>query len=194
MVKLLRETRSSFMGLIDSDRKFFKVRTSDSLRVQMRIGEVSITTDKNLLLCLQCGECTGSCPLFITAPEKYNPRRIVERLVLEGVKPYDLAWLCLTCYECLERCPAGVSIAEMMERIKNEASEKGEISETAKQVLNNLLQTGREVKITKSELLRREQLGLEPMPTTMDEEIIKLLEITGLKNLLSEGKNLGREN
>lgn len=154
----------------------------------MRIGEISTTIDKKFLVCSQCGECTGSCPLFITAPEKYNPRRIIGRLILGGAKQYDLAWLCLTCYDCLERCPAGVSVAEIMEKIKNEASKKGEIPETSKEIANNLLRTGREVTITKSMLKRREQLGLAPISTFTDKEVIKLLEVTGFKEMI-----LGKE-
>lgn len=154
----------------------------------MRIGKTSIKVDKKSLLCFQCGECTGSCPLFIIAPERYNPRRIIGRIILGGVKPYDLAWLCLTCYECLERCPVGVSIAEIMEKIKNEASKNGEIPEAAKQIAKNLLQTGREVRSTRSILKKRENLGLTPIPTSTDEEIIKLLEITGFKDVISRGR------
>jgi len=148
------------------------------------MGEAKLDLNKELLVCLQCGECSGSCPLFITAPEKYNPRMIVERYLLLGVKPYDASWLCLTCYECHERCPMGVSITHFMEEMRNESSRSGYIPSGARELAANLLRTGMEVEVTKMMLRKRLALGLNPIPEGINEEVAKLLEITGFKDIL----------
>lgn len=145
------------------------------------------------LACFQCGECSGSCPLFIVKPEKYNPRRILWKLVFERDTPCDVAWLCLTCYECLERCPANVSIAELMMELKNEASRKGEIPRTAMEVAENLLHTGKAVPVTKSIMRRREELGLNPVSDSPNQEVIDLLEAVGFKKMVDGWKHEGRK-
>jgi len=61
-------------------------------------------------LCLDCGKCTGSCPVTRVDPT-YSPRGTIER-VLAG-RPTELIhdphlWACLTCRLCTTRCPSGV--------------------------------------------------------------------------------------
>ena len=60
--------------------------------------------------CLDCGKCTGSCPVS-RIDVTYSPRATIER-VLAG-RPEDLInnnhlWSCLTCGLCTIRCPSGV--------------------------------------------------------------------------------------
>lgn len=148
---------------------------------------------RKALACFQCGECAGSCPLFIVAPEKYNPRTILWKLVFSGDKPSDAAWLCLTCYECFERCPAGVSITELMMELKNEASRKGEIPATAMEVAEELLHTGKAVPLTKSIIRRREKLGLKSIFDSPNQEVIDLLEAVGFKKMVDGWKHEGRK-
>lgn len=159
----------------------------------MRITDASGKADKEFSMCFQCGECASSCPVFMTASDKYNPRSIVGNLVVAGVRPHDLAWLCLNCYECLERCPSGTSVAELMTKMKSEASETGNIPEGTREVLNNLVETGKEVRITQSALLKRQKLGLEPVAAFDPGETLKLLEVTGLRKLLSKRLKHGNE-
>ncbi|MFQ6101516.1 MAG: (Fe-S)-binding protein [Anaerolineae bacterium] len=60
--------------------------------------------------CLDCGKCTGSCPVS-RVNVTYSPRSTIER-VLAG-RPQDLMdnrhlWSCLTCRMCTTRCPSDV--------------------------------------------------------------------------------------
>ncbi|MDH5704310.1 MAG: 4Fe-4S dicluster domain-containing protein [Aigarchaeota archaeon] len=148
---------------------------------------------RKALACFQCGECAGSCPLFIVAPQKYNPRRILWKLAFSGEKPHDVPWLCLTCYECFERCPADVSMTELMVELKNEASRKGEIPVTAMEVAERLLHTGKAVPVTKSIMRTREELGLKSIPDSPNQEVIELLEAVGFKKMVDEWKHEGRK-
>jgi heterodisulfide reductase subunit D len=62
------------------------------------------------IYCLDCGKCTGSCPVA-RVDVTYSPRATIER-VLAG-RPEDLIndrhlWSCLTCGLCTSRCPSNV--------------------------------------------------------------------------------------
>lgn len=62
------------------------------------------------IYCLDCGKCTGSCPVS-RVDVTYSPRSTIER-VLAG-RPEDLInnrhlWSCLTCGLCTTRCPSNV--------------------------------------------------------------------------------------
>lgn len=75
-----------------------------------------------LRLCLQCGLCSGVCPMariFAAYESPVYPRNILT-LALEG--ELDLAdlslWFCLTCDTCSRRCPAGVNFRDFMEGLR----------------------------------------------------------------------------
>ncbi len=72
--------------------------------------------------CIQCGTCSGTCPLAIYMD--YTPRRIIQ-LVREGFREDVLAsktiWLCASCYACTVECPQQVKITDVMYSLKREA-------------------------------------------------------------------------
>ena len=67
-------------------------------------------------ICLQCGVCAASCPIF-KFNEALNPRIILRSAVL-GLTNRTLysnsIWLCAACYSCTERCPHGVQPTEVI--------------------------------------------------------------------------------
>ena len=76
--------------------------------------------------CIQCGTCSGACPMSVHMD--LTPRRIIaltraglERDVLESATP----WLCASCYECQVRCPRGIKVTDVMYALKRRAIEKG---------------------------------------------------------------------
>jgi quinone-modifying oxidoreductase subunit QmoC len=76
--------------------------------------------------CIQCGTCSGACPLSVHMD--LTPRRIIaltraglERDVLESATP----WLCASCYECQVRCPREIKVTDVMYALKRRAIEKG---------------------------------------------------------------------
>ncbi|MGC9334429.1 MAG: (Fe-S)-binding protein, partial [Anaerolineae bacterium] len=74
-------------------------------------------------LCLDCGKCTGSCPLARVDPD-YSPRRIVERVVFgegESVITDPRLWSCMTCGLCSERCPSDVDFSRFIIEMRAEA-------------------------------------------------------------------------
>ncbi len=72
--------------------------------------------------CIQCGTCSGTCPLSIYMD--YTPRRIIQ-LIREGFKEEALGsktiWLCASCYSCTVECPQQVRITDVMYSLKREA-------------------------------------------------------------------------
>lgn len=72
--------------------------------------------------CIQCGTCSGTCPLSIYMD--YTPRRIIA-LIREGFKDDALSsktiWLCASCYSCTVECPQQVHITDVMYSLKREA-------------------------------------------------------------------------
>lgn len=77
---------------------------------------------EKLFSCIQCGTCSGTCPLSIYMD--YTPRRIMN-LVREGFREDALAsqtiWLCASCYSCNVRCPQKIQITDIMYHLKREA-------------------------------------------------------------------------
>ena len=80
---------------------------------------------EKLLSCIQCGTCSGTCPLSIYMD--YTPRRIIN-LVREGFQEEALAsqtiWLCASCYSCAARCPQKIQLTDVMYSLKREAIKK----------------------------------------------------------------------
>ncbi len=79
-------------------------------------------------LCLDCGKCTGSCPLARVDLD-YSPRRIVERVVFgeaEAVIADPRLWSCMTCGLCSARCPSNVDFTRFIVEMRAEAFRAGE--------------------------------------------------------------------
>jgi len=78
----------------------------------------------NVQYCLDCGKCSGSCPVS-KVNDLYSPRRTVERFLL-GFEDRVLSgtdlWTCLTCFTCTERCPSDVRFPEFVRACRHLAS------------------------------------------------------------------------
>ncbi len=58
--------------------------------------------------CIQCGSCTGSCP--VAHVMDITPRQIVALFragFLEDILRSRSIWICASCYACTVRCPRG---------------------------------------------------------------------------------------
>lgn len=85
----------------------------------------AIIEKTNAHYCLECGICTGSCPISRIYPH-YSPRLFVEKSLLiseeELIEDNDL-WTCLTCGACSKRCPSLVDYQDFMRQIRSLAIE-----------------------------------------------------------------------
>ena len=91
----------------------------------MKIEEAAELTQT--YYCLDCGVCTGSCPVSRYQPT-FSPRLIVEKALLglgdELLKDREL-WSCLTCSRCFQRCPTSINFPEFMRLLREEAMKAG---------------------------------------------------------------------
>src|SRR5512139_1625884 len=110
----------------------------------MKINPKPFIKDYQLDICIQCGTCTGGCPVKWRSP--LNMRRLVRQSHLE-TDPSSLfkkpeLWACTTCSTCSLRCPAGVKNVEFIMGIRNYLANKGEVPSTIRDALENTLLQG----------------------------------------------------
>ena len=110
----------------------------------MKLDPKTFAHDYNLNICIQCGTCTGGCPVKWRSP--LNMRRLVRQSHLE-TDPSSLfkkpeLWACTTCSTCSLRCPAGVKNVEFIMGIRNYLANKGEVPSTIRDALENTLLQG----------------------------------------------------
>ncbi|MFB3826712.1 MAG: (Fe-S)-binding protein [Bryobacteraceae bacterium] len=70
---------------------------------------------KEILTCLQCGTCAGTCPYGDAMA--FPARRIIAMLragLLEQVYQSDSLLLCVACYACMAKCPRGIRLTEVL--------------------------------------------------------------------------------
>ncbi len=81
---------------------------------------------KKILTCIQCGTCSGSCPLADRMD--YAPRGIFA-LIRDGDMKAALTsntpWFCVSCYQCTVRCPQEIPVTDLMYELKQMAIEQG---------------------------------------------------------------------
>jgi Fe-S oxidoreductase len=110
----------------------------------MHIQAREFVREHELFACIQCGKCTGGCPVsFKTA---LNIRDVICRLVasengfeLEG---FEELWDCTTCYTCTARCPKEVNPMEVMIGLRSAVVEGGRIPNTVKVALQSVFTQG----------------------------------------------------
>ena len=72
--------------------------------------------------CIQCGTCSGACPLSIYMD--FSPRQVMA-LVRADFKNEVLRsktiWLCASCYSCTVECPRQIRITDIMYALKQRA-------------------------------------------------------------------------
>ena len=107
----------------------------------MKIDPKTLVQDFCLSLCIQCGTCTGGCPIKFRSP--LNMRRLVRETYLQRDLPQVLGrpelWACTTCSTCSLRCPAGVKNVEMIMGIRNMLTRQGQVPPTIRDALEHTL-------------------------------------------------------
>jgi heterodisulfide reductase subunit C2 len=74
------------------------------------LDQIIEASGQNLLECLQCGKCSGGCP--IASEEVGGPRKTIAE-ILAGRKEEALSdptwWYCVSCGTCATRCPVDIN-------------------------------------------------------------------------------------
>lgn len=100
--------------------------------------------DHDLFACIQCGKCTGGCPMAIKT--RLNPRSLIYRVLIAG-NGFDLEgreelWDCTTCSTCASRCPKQVNPMEMVIALRSQFVEKGRVHPNVKTALESTFRYG----------------------------------------------------
>ncbi len=150
---------------------------------------------KGILLCIQCGRCTSSCPVARITKE-HNPRRLMEMIILgfrSEVIPHQLPWYCLSCFTCLDRCPQGGDVGEVMFAIRNLAVKEGNVPAGVLAQAKSLMETGRVINPIRSALDKRESLGLGEIALGGLDEVQSILKKTKLDKVISPKETVKRK-
>ena len=81
---------------------------------------------EHILACIQCGTCSGSCPM--AAYMEHPPRQTIAMIranLRNEVLSSSSMWHCLSCYTCTARCPRGVKPTELAHALESLANQQG---------------------------------------------------------------------
>lgn len=81
-----------------------------------------------LQMCMQCGVCSGSCPLGPQGAWEYPPSELfmmVRAGKREEVLGTSSMWMCTSCYNCIARCPRKLPITHLMHGLAHYAKKLG---------------------------------------------------------------------
>jgi quinone-modifying oxidoreductase, subunit QmoC len=77
-------------------------------------------------MCMQCGVCSGSCPL---GPHWEHPPQELFMMIRankrEEVLSSESMWMCTSCYSCIVRCPRELPITHIMHGLATYAKRLG---------------------------------------------------------------------
>ena len=81
---------------------------------------------EQLANCIQCGTCSGVCPLSIYMD--YTPRQVMALtrgdFKNEVLRSHTI-WLCASCYACTVECPREIRVTDIIYELKQRAIQEG---------------------------------------------------------------------
>ncbi len=112
--------------------------------------EANVEEGEWVKMCMQCGVCSGSCPL---GPHWDHPPQELFMMIRAGKREEVLTsssmWMCTSCYNCIVRCPRELPITHIMHGLASYAKRLGMVpknqqTEKFTQIFwDNLAKTGR---------------------------------------------------
>ncbi len=100
--------------------------TERELRAAFLSEVERIPGGERLERCIQCGTCTGSCP--VSYAMDVSPRQVIALFragAIEQILQSRTVWVCASCYNCTVRCPAQIRITDLFYALKRLAMERG---------------------------------------------------------------------
>jgi heterodisulfide reductase subunit C len=141
-----------------------------------------------LRICFQCGTCAAGC-IVANLTGKYHPRKLIRMAQLgleDRIMTDENLWLCSTCYHCTDNCPQGVEVKDVIRVLQNLAAKKGYLPTVHREFGKEILKSGYAYKLSKFKLKKRDEKGLPPVPESNVDEVQKLAEVTGFKEILDK--------
>lgn len=91
----------------------------------------NIDGGEKVAMCMQCGTCSGSCP--IGTQMDYGPRKLFMMIragMKEAVLKSNTLWNCVSCYNCVVRCPRQVPVTYILKALGTQAVREGYVEAT----------------------------------------------------------------
>jgi len=85
----------------------------------------NIPGGESIKKCIQCGCCTGSCP--VSYMMDITPREVIALFRagdIESILSSRTIWICASCYACTVRCPQGVQVTDILYALKRLAMDQ----------------------------------------------------------------------
>jgi len=89
-------------------------------------GQIEKTSGQRVFDCNQCAKCTAGCPMSFTMD--IQPNQIIRLAQLgeaDRLLRSKAIWLCASCETCAARCPMSVSVAEVVDVLRQLSRERG---------------------------------------------------------------------
>jgi len=119
----------------------------------LQIESRQFAKERGLFACIQCGKCTGGCPMAMKT--KLNPRALIYRVLIAGngfnLEGREELWDCTTCSTCYSRCPKQVNPMEAIVAMRSAIVEKGRIHPNVKMALESTFRNGNPLKMPRSD-------------------------------------------
>jgi Fe-S oxidoreductase len=119
----------------------------------LQIESRQFAKERGLFACIQCGKCTGGCPMAMKT--KLNPRALIYRVLIAGngfsLEGREELWDCTTCSTCYSRCPKQVNPMEAIVAMRSAIVEKGKIHPNVKTALESTFRNGNPLKMSRED-------------------------------------------
>lgn len=92
---------------------------TDSEAIRDFVRRVEEISGENFSKCMQCGTCSGTCPMIHEMG--FGPRKTILLAkfgLQEQIATDNTAWICASCHSCMVRCPRGIDVAKLMEAVR----------------------------------------------------------------------------
>jgi ferredoxin len=100
-----------------------------TISIKTFVDEVkAIPGGEHLELCYSCGTCVSKCMIQQKVEPDYNPRRLLQMVMMEmRVEAFKspTTWMCSECDLCYRACPQEIHISQVIAAVKNLAIEAG---------------------------------------------------------------------
>ena len=119
----------------------------------LQVESRQFAKDMGLFACVQCGKCTGGCPMAMKT--RLNPRNLIYRVLIAGngfnLEGREELWDCTTCSTCYSRCPKQVNPMEAIIAMRSAFVEKGRVHPNVKTALESTFRQGNPLKMPRSD-------------------------------------------
>jgi Fe-S oxidoreductase len=116
----------------------------------MLVRTRELTDELDLFMCMQCGKCTGGCP--IASISNFNLRTLIYSMLIEDqfeLEHSEVLWDCTTCFTCTTRCPKDVKPADLVMALRSRLVESGQVPRTIGVALTSIFRQGNPLELAR---------------------------------------------